>query len=88
MVGPYADCSGMVGSKRLLADGECALEERFRLRVPALAVVEQRQVVEALSYVGMVRSEGFFAARERTLVEWLGFMVALCRVSGTKGVSC
>ena len=65
----------MLGTERLLPDGERALIERLGLRVLALGMVEQRQVVEARGHIGMLGAEGLLPDGERALIERLGLRV-------------
>ena len=66
----------MVGPERLLTEREAALVERFGLGIPALALVQRREVVQRAADVGMVGSERFLAESEAALVERLGFGMA------------
>ena len=65
----------MLGTERLLADGERALEERLGLGVGAGGLVEHGEIVERGRDVGMLGAERLLADGERALVERLGLGV-------------
>ena len=54
---------GVVGADRPLVDRLCALKKGLGLRVLALGFVKQRQVVEAVDHVGVLRAQGLFQNR-------------------------
>jgi hypothetical protein len=49
--------------------------ERLRLGVLALVLIENRQVVEALGHVRVLRSQGLLPDRQRPLMQRLGLGV-------------
>jgi hypothetical protein len=55
----------MVWLKSFLPDCQCPLEKRLGLRIPALAVINRPQIVEAPGYVGVLRLQRLFADRQR-----------------------
>jgi hypothetical protein len=62
----------MLRPQRLLKDIEGTLVERLGVGVFALVFVEQREVVDVASHIGMVRPEGLLRACERAVIERLG----------------
>ena len=77
----------MVRTQRLLADRQGAAAQRLGLGVPALGVVEGRQVVEALGRVGVVRAQRLLADRQGAAAQRLGLGVpALGVVEGRQVV--
>src|SRR6516165_5906786 len=62
---------GMARAERLLPDHQCALEERLRLFVLALAPIHEAQIAEGLAHVSVARAQHFFSDRQRALEERL-----------------
>ncbi len=65
----------MIRAERLLENRQCALEKRLGLRVLALGVVEESQVVQARGYIGVIGTQSFLINRQRALVQRLGLRV-------------
>ena len=65
----------MLGPEGLLEDRQRPLIERLGLGVPALGLVEQGQVVEALGHVRVLGPEGLLEDRQRPLIKRLGLGV-------------
>ena len=62
----------MVGTQRLLEDGQAALVQRLGFGVAALVAMELSQVVERYSDIGVVGSQRLLQDRDRALQQRLG----------------
>jgi hypothetical protein len=62
----------MVGTERLLVDGQRAFVERLGVGVATLLSVELSQVVEARRDLGMIGTERLLVDGQRAFVERLG----------------
>jgi hypothetical protein len=59
----------MLFSKRFLSDHQSPLQEKFRLRILPLVVVERREVVEAFSESRMLSAERFLSDDQRSFIK-------------------
>src|SRR2546423_517904 len=71
----------MVGIERFLSDTQRALVEGLGLGILALIRVEEPQIVERVSDIGMIKTQRLLPEMERALVEGLGLgILVLLRV--------
>ena len=69
----------MIGSLRLFADAERALQQRLRLRVTSLILVDQCEIVDRRADGGVFTAQRRFDNGKRALVERLGVREAADR---------